>query len=294
MFDLLQKPNLNKRNSIVVLILAVAIFGVVVTVDYLTSDELSFGTFYLLIVLAVSWFCGIWWGSLFAFLSAFAEIKVGLLSGRSFSKLVYFYISVGNILFAYLLTAILASIVRTLYERAKFSARIDHLTGIANGMGFYERASVEMARHRRDLQPFAVAYIDCDNFKAVNDNLGHSEGDRLLRAIGETLKSSLREPDIVARLGGDEFALILPNTGGQSALQIMDKLRPKLDLVVRENKWPVTFSIGIGIFPTVPEDLDHVIMYSDTLMYRAKTEGKNKIVHHIYNREKEQGTISPA
>ena len=74
----------------------------------------------------------------------------------------------------------------------------------------------------------------------------------------------------------------------------MDKLRPKLDLVVRENKWPVTFSIGIGIFPTVPEDLDHVIMYSDTLMYRAKTEGKNKIVHHIYNREKEQGTISPA
>ncbi len=232
MFDLLQKPNLNNRNNIVALILAVAIFGVVVTADCLTSDELTFGTFYLLIVLAVSWFCGIWWGSLFAFLSAFAEMKVGLLSGRSFSKLVYFYISVGNILFTFLLTAILASIARTLYERAKSSARIDHLTGIANGMGFYERALVEMARHRRDLHHFAVAYIDCDNFKAVNDNWGHSEGDRLLRAIGETLKSSLRETDIVARLGGDEFALIFPNTGEQSALQIIDKLRPKLDLVV--------------------------------------------------------------
>jgi hypothetical protein len=136
MFDLLQKPYLNKHNSIVALILAVIAFGAVVTADYLTSDELRFSALYLIIVLMVSWFCWIWWGSLFAFLSAFAEIKVGLLSGHSFSRLVYFYISVGNILFAYLLTAILASIARTLYERARFSARIDHLTGIATEWDF--------------------------------------------------------------------------------------------------------------------------------------------------------------
>jgi diguanylate cyclase (GGDEF)-like protein len=293
MFDLLQKPYLNKHNSIVALILVVIAFGAVVTADYLTSDELRFSALYLIIVLMVSWFCWIWWGSLFAFLSAFAEIKVGLLSGHSFSRLVYFYISVGNILFAYLLTAILASIARTLYERAKFSARIDHLTGIANGMGFYERVSVEMARHRRDLHPFAVAYIDCDNFKAINDNLGHKEGDRLLRTVGETLKSSLRETDVVARLGGDEFALVLPNTGEFTTLQITSKLHQKLDSIVNENKWPVTFSIGIGIFPIVPGDLDHVITFSDSLMYQAKIEGKNKIVHRVYNLGMEQGANSP-
>jgi diguanylate cyclase (GGDEF)-like protein len=84
---------------------------------------------------------------------------------------------------------------------------------------------------------------------------------------------------VVARLGGDEFALVLPNTGEFTTLQITRKLHQKLDSIVKENKWPVTFSIGIGIFPIVPGDLDHVITFSDSLMYQAKIEGKNKIVH---------------
>jgi diguanylate cyclase (GGDEF)-like protein len=161
-------------------------------------------------------------------------------------------------------------------------------------MGFYERVEVEMARHRRNPHPFAVAYIDCDNFKAINDKLGHGEGDGLLRTVGQTLKSSIRETDVVARLGGDEFALVLPNTGELSALQITEKLCEKLDSVVKENKWPVTFSIGIGIFPIVPESLNHVISFTDSLMYRAKKEGKNKVVHHVYNLEREPDISSSA
>ena len=266
-----------------VLIPACVALGSIVTADFLTSYEYSLSPFYVLVILTVSWFCGVWWGALFAFLSVYSQIQIGLLVGHRFSEPLKFYLGNGNKLFAYLVIALLAAAVRTLYERAKSAARMDYLTGITNSLGFYEKVSVEMARHRRNQVPFAVAYIDCDNFKAVNDSRGHSEGDRVLRAIGQTLKSKLREIDIVARLGGDEFALVLPQTGEFSALQVIGKLGLELDQVMAKHKWPITFSVGVGIFPTVPDHIDRVIAFSDKLMYRVKALGGNKVLHAVYS-----------
>ncbi len=276
-----------------VLIPACVALGMIVTADFFTSYEYSLSPFYVLVILAVSWFCGVWWGALFAFLSVFSQIQIGLLVGHRFSEPLKFYLANGNKLFAYVVIALLAAAVRTLYERAQSAARMDYLTGITNNMGFYEKMSIEMARHRRNQIPFAVAYIDCDNFKKVNDGLGHREGDRVLKAVGHTLKLKLREIDIVARLGGDEFALVLPQTGEFSALQVIGKLGQELDQVMAKHNWPVTFSMGVGIFPSVPENIDRVIAFSDKLMYRVKVLGGNNVLHRVYSPD-EPDTNSPA
>jgi diguanylate cyclase (GGDEF)-like protein len=135
-------------------------------------------------------------------------------------------------LFAYLLVAWLISIIRALYHRENEMARVDYLTHIPNKLGFDEQLKIEIARHRRDRNPFAVAYIDCDNFKSVNDTRGHAAGDRVLKVVAETARANLRVTDVFARLGGDEFAVILPGTGEFAALQAMNKLRKVLATVV--------------------------------------------------------------
>jgi len=177
----------------VVVIPAFIAFASAVTADYLTGYGLSLGPLYALVIIAVSWYCGVWWGSLFAFMSVFAQIEIGLLLGHNFPEPAYFYVSNGNKLFTYLVISFLISTVRTLYERANSTARVDYLTGLTNLMGFHERLSIELARHRREGGMFAVAYIDCDHFKVINDGLGYREGDRVLQTVGRVLKSSVRE-----------------------------------------------------------------------------------------------------
>jgi diguanylate cyclase (GGDEF)-like protein len=236
-----------------------------------------------LIIVAVSWFCGVWWGGLFAFLAMFSEIKIGLLTGNPFSEDAYFYISNGNRLFSYLLISYLTAMVRSLYEKAQSAARVDFVTGITNSTGFYEKVAVEMARHRRNRAPFSVAYVTCDYFKIINDGLGHREGDRVLMTIAQTLESNLRQTDVVARLGGDEFALVLPDTGERDALTIIRKVCGQLDRAMAAHDCPITFSVGVGVFPQVPGSVDVVVTFCDRLMQRVKALGKNKIMHRVYD-----------
>lgn len=290
--NLSRQPASTRRSTLAILVLAFAAFAAVVAADYLTSYTFSLSAFYVLVILAVSWFCGAWWGSLFVFLSVYAQIQIMLSLGNLFSEPLFFYVGNGNKLFAYLVIAFLTSAVRTAFTRARAAARVDYLTGITNRIGFYEKVSVEMARHRRDPHPFAVAYIDCDHFKVLNDGLGHSEGDRVLEAVGQTLNSKLRETDIVARLGGNEFAVVMPQTSEFAALHVIRKLRRDLDSAMEEHEWPITFSIGLGLFPSVPENVDRVIAFSDKLLYRVKAMGKNKTLHRVYERG-EPGTTAP-
>jgi diguanylate cyclase (GGDEF)-like protein len=288
----LEKLACARPNVLVILLAALGAFAVVVTADYVTEYELSLSPLYILVTLAVSWFCGAWWGGLFACLSVFAQIELGLSMGHNFSDPVYFYISNGNRLFAYLLISFLAAALRRLYGRATDAARMDFLTGLINRMGFHERISVELARHRRHGYVFAVAYIDCDYFKVINDGLGHSVGDQVLQSVGQVLKAHSRESDIVARLGGDEFALVFPQTGEFEVLKAVTKLRQQLDSAMARNNWPITFSIGVGIFPSVPENADRVIAFADKLMYRVKALGKNRVMHRVYDPD-ELDTIPP-
>jgi diguanylate cyclase (GGDEF)-like protein len=280
--DQLRRASASRHAPAIVLSIAVPVFAFLVVTEHATAYELGLSSFYLLLILCVGWFCGLPWATLFAFLATFAQVEIGRMHQPALTDQFYFYVGNGNRLFAYLLVAWLISIIRTLYHREKEMARFDYLTGICNKLGFDEQLRVEIVRHRRDRNPFAVAYIDCDNFKSVNDTRGHVAGDRVLKTIAETARANLRATDLVARLGGDEFAVILPGSGEFAALQAMNKLRKVLASVVEKNRWQVTFSIGVGVFLDVPESVDQIISFSDAIMYQVKTSGKNKVSHRLY------------
>ncbi|HET9663837.1 MAG TPA: GGDEF domain-containing protein [Burkholderiales bacterium] len=281
--DQLKKASASPHAPVVAFCIAVPVFLFIVFAEHVTSYELGFGAFYLLVILAVGWFCGLPWATLFAFLAMFAQVEVGRTAAEAASTdAVSFYLVNANRLFAYLLVAWLISILRAMYHRENEMARVDYLTGIPNKLGFDEQLKVEIARHRRDRNPFAVAYIDCDNFKSVNDTRGHSAGDRLLKTIAETSRRNLRATDTIARLGGDEFAVILPATGEFAALQAINKLRKLLDAAIEKNHRQVTLSIGVGVFLDTPESSDRVVSFSDNVMYQVKSAGKNRVLHRTY------------
>lgn len=160
-------------------------------------------------------------------------------------------------------------------ERDAFSTLRDPLTSLYNRKAFYELCEVELQKSRKYNHIFSVAFIDCDNFKYVNDTFGHAVGDTLLKTISDIIKTTLRSTDIATRIGGDEFIVFFPET--PKACKVVEKLEKILMSSMKHNGWPVTFSIGVATFLNHPNDLDEIITKADNLMYEVKNSGKNAI-----------------
>jgi len=159
-------------------------------------------------------------------------------------------------------------------------ARTDFLTGVPNWRAFAERATTELNRARRYGRPLTFAYVDLDDFKAVNDRYGHAAGDTLLSDVARTIGHVLRRTDVIARLGGDEFAVLLPETGPEPAWIVLRKLHNAVRIALAEAGWPVTASIGAVTCVVPPADVDELVRLADQLMYDVKRIGKNQ-VHHV-------------
>jgi diguanylate cyclase (GGDEF)-like protein len=170
-------------------------------------------------------------------------------------------------------------------ERLLHDATHDSLTGLPNRVLFYDRLERAIAYFQnRPEYPFAVLFLDVDQFKVINDSLGHNFGDEILSTIANRLKSCLRTGDTVARLGGDEFVILLEGSQGletilAAALRILDEIR----IPVSNNDHQVYITASIGIVPSIagyrqPED---VLRDADIAMYRAKALGKNR--YEIFN-----------
>ena len=140
----------------------------------------------------------------------------------------------------------------------------------------------EISRYQRFQHPFSVAYFDCDNFKTVNDTLGHKTGDKLLTVVSETVRRCMRTMDVFARLGGDEFILLMPETGGENAVEAAERIQNEVNSEMKANRWPVTLSIGVSTFQGTILSSEEVIEQADNTMYAAKNSGKNRIIHHSY------------
>jgi diguanylate cyclase (GGDEF)-like protein len=156
-------------------------------------------------------------------------------------------------------------------------ARIDPLTTVPNRRAFYEALEKERVRTIRYRRPCTLAYLDLDNFKKVNDSLGHAVGDELLVEVAAGLRSNLRVTDYVGRLGGDEFAILLPETDATAAKLVLHKLRLRLLEQMKTHNWKVTFSIGAATFLDPPASLDVMIRLADETMYAIKAQGKNNV-----------------
>jgi diguanylate cyclase (GGDEF)-like protein len=169
--------------------------------------------------------------------------------------------------------------LRKLLEKERRLARSDPLTGALNSRAFYETAANRLEHCQRKERPLSLAYIDLDNFKYINDHLGHLQGDEVLRSVAETLHSTMRSTDIIARLGGDEFSVLLPNTHSDAAQQAVERARLALGQRMQQNHWPVTFSIGLASCDYIRSDLEleHFVRCADDAMYIAKQKGKNTV-----------------
>jgi diguanylate cyclase (GGDEF)-like protein len=154
----------------------------------------------------------------------------------------------------------------------------DPLTGLPNRRLFRERLDDELARCRMRGNKLALMFLDLDNFKRVNDTLGHDAGDRLLVAIAERLTGCVRHEDMVSRLGGDEFTVLIGGLGNaepaeQIASKILERLRQPID--VGKDTLRATVSIGIAIAPDHGHTLTELMQHADIAMYEAKARGKN-------------------
>lgn len=170
----------------------------------------------------------------------------------------------------------LGSRLRAAFLRQKAMATLDHLTELKNMRGFREHAEQELSRANRAGDIVSAAYLDCDNFKRVNDTAGHAEGDRVLRAVADVLRANLRSGDVAARLGGDEFAVLLPHLDGPRATACLGRVQEALLASMAEHRWPVTFSIGVATFEPAPSGVDTLLSRIDNLQYAAKRGGKNR------------------
>lgn len=169
-----------------------------------------------------------------------------------------------------------------LYRQTLEQSLIDPLTGIYNHRHFKRLLEVEISRAHRHSRTLALVMIDVDNFKKVNDNLGHPIGDRVLRGISEILEKGLRSTDVLARYGGEEFAVILQETDPDSSRRVAEKICRD---VAERASFPdgrggqvrATISLGLAFFPMDAGNREDLVYRADQALYRAKTSGKNRV-----------------
>jgi len=172
--------------------------------------------------------------------------------------------------------------LRSSSDRQEALARTDYLTKAVNGRAFFDILRLELDRSRRHERPFTLVYIDLDNFKSINDSLGHNTGDRVLQKTVSAVKSQVRITDTVARLGGDEFALLFPETNRAAAETVVTKIRDRVLEEMSHEGWPVTVSIGVLTCSDSkcfdPDlEMNQLVKQVDDLMYVSKQKGKNTI-----------------
>jgi diguanylate cyclase (GGDEF)-like protein len=160
-------------------------------------------------------------------------------------------------------------------------ARIDTLTGIMNRRALFEAATRFLELAQSHGHHTTVIYIDVDDFKQVNDRVGHHVGDQLLTTIAAALRQGIRTSDLVSRRGGDEFVLLLPETGYEGAQACVASIKNRLSRIRAKHGWPITFSMGVATFLKPPASIEETIKVADELLYRAKMGGKNEVVHEI-------------
>jgi diguanylate cyclase (GGDEF)-like protein len=182
----------------------------------------------------------------------------------------------------------LARTLTGLHERVEEQAVTDPLTGLSNRRRMLQRLTQEVDRALRFGHETTMLVIDIDDFKEINDTLGHPQGDEVLKAIAETVRETTRSIDVGARYGGDELALLLLETGPEGALILAERLRERVAArpVPRTagGTMNVTVSVGVATLPYAASDRDELIEAADQALLRAKRSGKNqtRVAPHIH------------
>ena len=170
-----------------------------------------------------------------------------------------------------------------LYSRARMMSVTDGLTGLYNHRFFQESIRNMHARGVRSEVPYSLIMVDIDHFKSFNDTYGHQQGDLVLKTLAKLMRECFREVDIIARYGGEEFSILLPDTDGQGAPGVAERLRA----TVEAHPFPgpsgplnVTISVGYASFPEdQAKKVAEMICRADQALYKAKEGGRNRVEH---------------
>ncbi len=182
--------------------------------------------------------------------------------------------------FAHLAASVLEN--ARLHERVEAEARIDALTGLLNRRSFDRRLAAEHSRASRFNKPYALALLDIDHFKRINDSHGHPAGDAVLAQLGQIFARQFREVDVVARYGGEEFAVILPEISGSVAKGVAERVRRAVAatpfMLPDGREIGVTVSIGVSCYPNCAASPEAAVSSADQALYIAKQAGRNRVL----------------
>jgi diguanylate cyclase (GGDEF)-like protein len=278
---------LRRRSALEIRNAALLLVVFISAAAYLLGYEITISTFFLIPIALATWYGSYRQGIYFALLSAFICLLIDtVFAAHAYSHPLIPYWNTAVRLGLFVITTLFLTQLKTQLNSEQSLSRTDSLTGVMNGRGFAEVAEKMFELGARHGRPTCLAYIDLDDFKKVNDELGHSVGDKVLKTVGEVFLESVRKTDVVCRLGGDEFAIALPETSEAGAIIAFNKLRKNLALAMQKHNWPVGFSIGVISFDLPPANFDDAIKLADALMYQVKKSGKNNILFDHYPPEK--------
>jgi diguanylate cyclase (GGDEF)-like protein len=265
------------REKPVALTVAFLLLATVATLDYVTGWEVSLTIFYLPPIVLAAWVLGKRAGILFALLGALVWVLVDALSGHPKAYTLVRFWNALVLAGYFVITVIILAKLKVALEHERNLSREDPVTGVANTRAFYEWSAREVDRARRYHRPITFVYVDCDDFKVVNDQHGHAAGDEVLREVARALRDVVRDLDLVARVGGDEFAVVLTETDRAGAQVAVGRVREGLLGVMARRGWPLTFSLGVASFMAGVTSVEDALRKADDLMYIAKRGGKNTV-----------------
>ncbi len=170
---------------------------------------------------------------------------------------------------------------KTMESQLQQMAMTDDLTGLFNRRHFTRQGGKELVLAQQSQRPYALILLDIDHFKIINDTHGHQAGDDVLKTLAKVIGQNVREADTVGRWGGEEFAVLLPNTDGEAAAPLAERLRHSVEAipyVVNGQALAITVSLGVASLWAITDTLDTLLSRADQAMYAAKQQGRNQVM----------------
>jgi diguanylate cyclase (GGDEF)-like protein len=257
--------------------LACLTLGAVAWMDFATGAEVRFLALYFVPLLIAGWHLGRRGIVVFTILAAMVWVGVLYGVGIRFDGTHHWVINALATGVGFLTVSLLVGFLRSALDREQALARTDPLTGLSNRRELADRVASELALCKRAGRAATLVLIDLNDFKLVNDSLGHQGGDDVLRTFAGILSKSVRASDSVARIGGDEFVIFMPDTDADQAEQLVDRVRSAAASASLLQSSGVTLSVGVHSEDPAASDLGSMLTEADALMYDAKRRRKAAI-----------------
>lgn len=253
-----------------------ALFGVAFAIDAMAPRELSILGVYLVPIVIVAWCFPDPSSWVIETLACFGICTIEEVTSPAYASTSLLAVSVlfRGLFFA--AVAIATHEVKRAHRVLELRSERDPLTGLLNRRGFEKAARVEIDRARRHDRPIALAFLDIDDFKRINDQKGHAAGDRILQLVGTTLTGG-RKFDLVARIGGDEFVILMPETSERGAQIAVERIRRSFHASTRSLGVRTGFTTGVAAFSRAPRHVDTLLAAADRLLFDGKRTQKGSV-----------------